>query len=498
MTAATSGINATARLRTGMWIFITSVAQAWKFLVTIISAIVLSRLLMPDDFGIIAAAAPIVGFAELIRDAGFSQVIVQRENVSREQGHAIYWTLMLLAVVIAVALFLSSTVIASFYGDRRIEDILRLAALGIVLVSATSQATAYLNRSLNFKALATIDIIQSTIGLAASIALALTLKNYWSIIIANLFAAVIGGLIACRVSGWRPGRPKFDAEVWRMIGFGAGVSFSNIMNYMSRNTDNLIIGRAFGAVQLGYYDRAYKLMLTPLTQVSWPVSRVMTPILSRLQDNPHEYRKMYIRTITLLMALLQPGFIAVTIYSKDSVHVLLGSKWSESAPVFAWLGAAAVQQLVTSTHGWLYLSQGRARDYAIVGTFGSITTIGSFFVGLPYGIVGVAAAYTISDFLLRMPFAWCYVGRRGPVTTADLLKALGPHIIACLASVGILSTMRTFLFLGPWVSVPLAIFVSFCVYFLVLWRFRSKREIMEVVGDMVKVRLRKMRSVRFK
>ena len=207
------------------------------------------------------------------------------------------------------------------------------------------------------------------------------------------------------------------------------------MNFLSRNADNLLIANRFGPTPLGYYDRAYKLMLLPLNQITWPVSRVLVPVLSRLQDRPKQYSETYLTTITLIMAVTQPGLIAVTVLCRPFILLLLGEKWVPAIPIFQWLSAAAIHQVVTSSHGWLYLSQGRARDYAASGAFASVTTVSAFLIGLHWGPVGVAAAYAISDYLVRVPFAWLYVGRKGPVRTGVLLKTLWPHLLGAVASI---------------------------------------------------------------
>ena len=119
------------------------------------------------------------------------------------------------------------------------------------------------------------------------------------------------------LSGWRPGRPSFEGQFNELFHIGAGVTGFNIVNYFSRNADNLLIGRYYGAVQLGLYDRAYRLLLFPLQQMLVPLGRVMFPLLSRLQSEPERYRKAYIECVSLLMIAVQPALVFAIVYSND-------------------------------------------------------------------------------------------------------------------------------------------------------------------------------------
>jgi len=464
--------------RTVYWIAITTMGQSCKLVATLASAVLLSRFLMPADFGLIATTAPIIGLADMIRDAGFSQALIQRANIEKGQANALFWLLMAVTGLLVLLLLALSWPLARFFGDWRIAHILMVSA-GIMLVgSIGSQPIAWLNRNLDFDRLAILDIIVAIITLIVSVTMAWATHSYWAIVAGGGAGALTNMLLGCAFSGWRPGRPVFDGAVKEMVHFGSAVSFSNVMNFLARNSDNLLIAKFSGQEQLGYYDRAYKLMLLPLTQITWPIARVLTPILSGLQNEPQEYSKLYFRTITFMMTATQPAMVAATVGAAQVITLLLGDKWSASVPIFVWLGAAAVHQLVTSSHGWLYLSQGRGRDYSIVGIFGSVTTVASFAVGVHWGAYGVAIAYVVSDYLLRLPFSWLFVGRSGPVRTGPLLRQSAPHALATIvAAAGCVLLRRV----GGLSEVPMLtalLLIAYILYVVVLALFPSKRALL--------------------
>jgi len=260
-----------------------------------------------------------------------------------------------------------------------------------------------------------------------------------------------------------------------MIGFGAGLSTFNILNFFARSADNLMIAKAHGAVALGFYDRAYRLMLLPLTQTTWPLSRIMTPILSRLQDEPEEYRRTYVNSVSLLMLAVQPGVLCAVVYSDATVALLLGSKWAEAAPIFAWLGFAGLHQTFTSTTGWLFISQARMREYGIVGLAGSTLAIASFAVGLPWGPLGVAISYVVTDYALRLPFTWYMTGRVGYVGLVDICRTVIPHACGLLVSASALVLIKVSLQAPSPVVLGGILAATYMINSAVLILFRSKR-----------------------
>jgi PST family polysaccharide transporter len=469
----------------GRGIGVTAIGQAFRFVLTLVSAATLARLLLPSDFGLLAAVAPVIAFAELVRDLGFAQAIVQRKDVTDQQLTALFCLMLLITLLLCGILIGISGVVAEFYGDVRIGPILSASTVGILFGAIGSQGLAILNRNLRFSTIVIIDVVQAFTNFFVAAVTAVLTGSYWALIAGSIAMSAVGALLSLLLSRWRPAKPRFDSAVLHMVKFGANVSFSNVLNYVSRNADNVLIGHTYGAGPLGLYDRAYKLMLLPMWQITYPISRVLVPILSRI-ENPKDYRKHYFRAVTLLAMGTQPILIALVCRPHAAVGLLLGSHWAMAAPIFGWLGAVAIHQVITSTHGWLYLSQGRAGDYAKIAAFGAFTSVISFAVGLHWGALGVAIAYTLSDYLVRFPFAWLFAGRRGPVTTDALINLIAPHVAACLAAaVGVLLISRI-LPLNNFIILTVSAVVSYTIYIAVLCIFPSKRDIIFEVMQVFK------------
>ncbi|TKB91429.1 MAG: lipopolysaccharide biosynthesis protein [Mesorhizobium sp.] len=406
-------------------------AQGFKMAIQFLSVIVLARLLVPEDFGLVASVGPIVAFVGLLQNLGLQQAVVQRKDISTEQLNQVFWISALVGLGSAVMVACLAPAIAAFYGDQRMVGITIGSALPLLLGSLAAVPLALMNRHLRFGQLALNDVITAAAGLATTAVAAYAGLGYWSLVIGPAVSAVVALAAAWQVARWRPSRPdlKVDTDI---LSFGANLTGFNLANFFSRNLDNILIGKYSGAIELGYYDRAYKLLLFPLQNINQPLTRVMVPLLSRIHEDKARFRDIYVRTNWMLAAITMPGIAALTLTSDQVVGLLFGERWTAVAPIFAWLGIASLIQSVSSTTGWIFICQGKTKTMFHWGIYSSLTTVAAFIIGLHWGAVGVAAAYAISGYVLRVPVLAVLVHRVGPVTAADFLMMQGLFVASSL------------------------------------------------------------------
>jgi O-antigen/teichoic acid export membrane protein len=306
-----------------------------------------------------------------------------------------------------------------------------------------SVPSGLLNRRLNFRGLAVSDALGAISGLACAIAAAYLGARYWSLMISSAvssFVIVVGYWTSAR---WKPNRPKaqfVDKEIGK---FGANLTGFTFVNYFARNLDNILIGHKAGSVALGYYDRAYKLLYFPIQNINGPLYRVMTPLLSRVQDDRPRFREMFLRSTGQLTLFIVPAMAALVAVSHDFVIFVFGARWAPVAPIFFYLGINGLLQPLGNATGWIFISQGRTDVMFRLGVFTSLITVGSFFVGLHFGgAVGLAAAYAFVEYFVKSPIQYAVLHRLGPVTAWDLCW----HQIPLLMAAGItLAVVRYFL-----------------------------------------------------
>jgi O-antigen/teichoic acid export membrane protein len=412
-------------------------SQLVRIAVQMLSVVVLSRMLLPEDFGLVAAVTPVIGFISMFQDLGYGQAIIQRKNISNEQISAVFWTTAALGLLCASAVILISPAVAWFFHDRRLLLITISASAPILLGSLMSVPSGLLNRHLNFRGLAVADALGAVAGLVSAVIAALLGARYWSLMISSAVSSIVivtGYWINAR---WRPDRPRRFVD--REIGaFGAHLTGFTFVNYFARNLDNILIGHKAGSVQLGYYDRAYKLLYFPIQNINGPLYRVMTPLLSRVQDDKQRFREMFLRSTGQLTLFIVPGMAALVAVSHEFVALVFGPRWEPVAPIFLYLGINGLLQPLGNATGWIFIAQGRTDVMFRVGVVTSLITVASFFVGLNLGgAVGLAAAYAFVEYFLKSPIQYAVLHRLGPVRASDLCWQQFPLLVAAGATFAI-------------------------------------------------------------
>lgn len=414
--------------------FVTSLAQLAKVTVQFSSVIVLSRLLSPADFGLLAMVTPVYGLALIFQDLGLGHATVQSAQVTSAQNTALFWLNVAVSVGLAVPLTFGAPTVGWFYGDERAVALTRAFAVLIIVGALGAQHSALLNRSMRFRFLAALDTVSTLAGFLGGVLVAVVLHTYWALFWSYAIGASVNLIAVWIGAGFVPGRPRWEPSARQMVRFGAGITGFNFSNFVVRNLDNVLIGRVWGDAALGLYDRAYKFLLFPLVQINAPLARVMLPTLARLRTEPQRYRSVYLRAVNQLLLVTQPSIVFLIAAADILIPALLGEQWRGAAPIFKWMGLAALLQPIGGAANWLFISQQQSKAFAWSGAFNAAISTVAFCAGLPWGPIGVAAAYSIAQTLFRSPVLWWMATRNGPVRQQDLYGAAIMHALASAGS----------------------------------------------------------------
>jgi len=396
--------------------------QACRFTLTLGSTVILARLLTPADFGLIAMVASVVGFVSLIKDGGLSLATVQRQQINHQQLSNLFWLNVALSIACAVITVAAAPVLAWFYHTPLLLRITMALAITFPLGGLTVQHQALMQRQMRFRALAAIDVLSLFLGVTAAIVAAKFGAGYWSLVIQPIVTSLVNMIGDWLNSGWRPSLPRRGSGVREMAFFGGGITGFNALNYLSRNADNIMIGRAWGADALGFYAKAYQLLTFPLNQLNAPLGAVAVTGLSRLLPEPERYRRYYLQAVSLISFLTMPFAALSFVLAEEMVVIALGPQWAPAARIFRFLAICAVTQPITSTCGWLYITTGQTGRMVTWGLISVPIILASFAVGLHFGTWAVAAAYS-TVIILITPYCIYFATRGTPVRPADLLNA---------------------------------------------------------------------------
>lgn len=414
----------------------TAISQIGTQTVGFAISVVLARLLTPRDFGLVGMITVFTGFANLFTELGFGAALVQRKNAEDRHYSSIFWLNLAAGFVLMILIMATAPWIASFYAEPQLAPLTRLIAAGFFLGAFNIVQRVLLRRSLDFRTLAFVQITAMLVAGVVAITLAFMGYGPFALVWRLLVSTAVSVLALWLLVSWHPRLEFHWSAVKELLGFSSGLLGSNILNYWIRSADNLLIGKFVGSADLGIYSRAYSTMLLPLTQITRVVSRVMFPALSRIQDEKLRVKRIYLRAISTIALITFPMVLGLLVVAEAFVGALYGPQWIAVVPVLRVLCLVGFVQSISATPGWIYQSQGRTDWQFGWVLIAGILTLAAFGIGIQWGVMGVAVAYTIRVYA-TLYFAFAIPGRLINMTFGDVVRALA-GIFGCAVSMALL------------------------------------------------------------
>jgi len=337
---------------------------------------------------------------------------------------------------------------------------------------------------MRFTAIAIIEIASLVFGIGTAVTLAWYGAQYWALVGSQLILGLTYAVGVWSLCRWRPGRPVRGSGIRPMLAIGRNVTVFSILNYFARNLDNLLIGKFWGSQQLGFYSRAYQLLLLPIDQINAPIGSVAVPALSRLHGSPERYKRSYLRIVEKIAMITMPAMALMIATADWLVRIALGAQWSGAAPILAILGLAGLVQPVANTVGWLFISQARTRHLLQWGLIGSTILMISILAGVRWGAMGVAISYSGVFITVVTPLLFWFAGREGPIKALDFYRTIAPAALASVCVLGAVSLMRTWIAVNsPILGLALGSVIAASVALVVLAAIPSGRRSLRDVRE---------------
>lgn len=411
-----------------------AVAQGARGLVELAATIVLARSLSPAEFGLFDMILAVTGIADMFKDLGLSAATIQRTHLDAAQVSTLFWAQCAAGLGLGALVAAAAPLLAAGYGRPELAALTLPLAAAIALGALSLQPLALLRRRLAFAELGAIDLVTSLLANACAVLAAWRGWGPWALALRPVVRAFVQGALAFALESWRPSFPR-ATDARELFRFGAHVSGAQLLGYLERNLDNVLVGRFAGATQLAGYSRAYTLMRVPLDMLN-ALATIAVPMLSRLSQDERRYRASYeaLGSAALLCAMpLAPlGW-----HTADwLIPALFGESWVSAVPVFRVFALGILVKPIANTASWLWISQGRTEELWRWSLWSTGLAMAAFLAGVAWGSLGVAIAYVTVDALLRLPVLLMLVGRRGPVRSRHLMRGLLPAC-TCTAAVAV-------------------------------------------------------------
>jgi PST family polysaccharide transporter len=360
---------------------------------------------------------------------GFTEAVIQAKEIDHAAASNLFWLNLGIGSVLTVAFVATASLLGRFYREPLVPDVARGLAVGIVISSAGVIHLALLKRAVRFGATSTNDVVGRVVNTAVSIILALKGWGYWAVvtgIVAQQISVMVGAWWLCR---WVPSLPRRTGKTSALIGFAANVYAQFSIRYASRNIDNLLVGWQFHSVALGFYKKAYDLFALSASQLIEPIGNVALATLSRLNHDMDRFRRYLVTSLGIVAFVGMAASADLTLIGKDVVRVVLGPKWVESVRIFQLFGPGIGAMFLCGVLSWIHLSIGRP-GRLLRWTLVELTlTVSLFLAALPWGPAGIAAAWSVSYWILLIPGFW-YAGRPIGFSVSVFIAAVWKFVAA--------------------------------------------------------------------
>lgn len=404
-------------------------------LVTYGRVAMLSRLLTPTDFGLVGMVVAFTGLMEALRDAGLSFATIQARTITVLQLSMLFWCNLGLSALFAIGLALGAPLIAKFYGDTEVSRLAVAVSVVFLISGVRIQHLAILRRNLRFGELQTCNLAGLILGSAGGVVASLLGLGYWSLVVALVIQETVVTATVFWFVPWRPLPLRFDGEIRHLLAFGGKVTLAGFLNQSTNSYISIAVGRVFGALTLGQFQRAMIVLVGPIKQVLPPIGTVAVSALARTQGNPERYLEQFERHFCLLLLICCPVGVVGFLFSSQIVQLLLGPQWTLAADLVSVLSLLTLSMPAVSGAGWLFVSQGRGNDLVIWNFFDTLVLVGAITLGCLWSVTAVAYGLAIAG-ILKLPIMFYLAGRQGHVASTYLWRNLAVAVVGWGAGAG--------------------------------------------------------------
>jgi len=460
---------------------ITFAAQLMKFVLNMAVTVWLAHILVPEDFGLVAMVMVIVNFFVLFKDAGFSAATIQQEVVTHEQVSLLFWLSALIGLLLASILYLIAPFIVLFFHEPRLLEIVQVLSLVFVLGGLAIQHEALMRRQMRFRGLMVIEVLGLVAAAGVAVELAMHDYGYWAMVWMQVVAIMVRVVLLWSLAGWIPSLPALKVGVRNMAIFGSEMTLANVIQYLSKQSDQILLGWWSGAHALGLYSTAMQMLMLPIRQILAPLASVAQVTLSRLQDDDIGFKRTYLLLVTIVSYATMPLMAVLTVLAESVVHVFLGKQWLDAVPIVMILASAGWILAVNNTMGWVLIARGEGRRMLRWNMMMAPVMLLAFVCALPWGALGMAWAFFTVIYASRY-FHFRYVLAGTSISLGDLCKAM--LYPACLSLV-LAASAGLILLIGSAWQVEIILVVSlFLVALITILMLRYvpawRRESMEI------------------
>lgn len=335
-----------------------SVGHRWlSKLLGVISTIILARLLVPDDFGIIAMASVAVGLADVLVSLGTNVALINKKDATTDDFNSAWTIRILQSAASALIIICAAPFTSDYFNDTRVAPVMCVMALTIFITGFENIGIVSYVKNMQFGREFQFRMTQRLITFGITICFALYLKNYWAMTLGSLVSHVIGVIISYYYHPYRPSLTLVKgAEIWRISKW---ILIQNIGHFSYKKLDEILLGGRVESASLGTYSLAKEISSMPTSEILAPIGRVLYPMFVNARDKPADLQRAYFLSMGLQAMFVVPAAVGLAMIAESLVGTLLGEKWLSAAPILGILAFGGMLTGLSHSTSYLLMTLGR-------------------------------------------------------------------------------------------------------------------------------------------
>ena len=441
-----------------------------------ITLVVLARLLLPSDFGVVGISVVFINIVDQFRDFGFSAAIIHRRNNIEPALITGFSMKFVLSIVLFFVVFFSAPIWASFYDNPDITPVIRAIAIILIIDSLVFIPQTQLTKELKFKLLIIPDVLGRITYSIVAILLAYSGFSYWSLVYARILQSLVTPFALWVIRPWRFKLSYTKGVAKELFVYGRYIFLTSIMTFALLNLDNIVIGKILGMSVLGYYLIAYRWASLSSTEVTMTINQVMFPTYSRLNEDHRKIGSAYLKVLKYSSMVSIPLALGTLIVSREFVITVLGEKWTPTILPLQILCIFGLLQSIGLTTNSVYLSIGKPNIPAYLNAI-RLVLLAIFIIPLAriYGTIGVAVLLSLINMII-VPITFSLLATSLSMRKKQFIQAVLPQTFSSIFMVLFIFILKTYngqnirnLFTSPWTYLIFLISIGVVTYIVFLF-----------------------------
>lgn len=447
-------------------------SQLAKVLSQVVTIFYLTRVISPNEYGLLAMTAIVMNLATIFSDMGTASAVIQKQNITLSFYNLIYKINIFIGFFVCAVILLVSPLVVGYFERSELYNLLFMLSIIFPITGLGIVHRAKLEKDQNFKKLAKIEVFSSMVGLIVAIVMANLEFGIYSIVTQMIVIAALISIFCRFLSGLK--LTIFGSyernDLKHIYHFSGNLLSFNLINYFSRNLDVILIGKYFSPTVLGAYSIAYRIMLFPVQSMTFVVSRALLPHISHDLSNSEAIRDNYFNCIFIIAMLTAPLMLGISALSNDFVELFFKEDWNDVAIILCWLAPSAIIQAILSTTGAVFTAYQRTNWLFWLGCIGALLYSFSFIIGVQYDIEFFVKMYLLANILNFFPVMYL-VGKILNFSLKDVGLVINKTLVPALLMFLILHILNSYLekitfinFLIKFIIGLIAYIIPLCIF----------------------------------